>query len=223
MNLSISGHHVEVTPALREYVTTKLRRIRHHFDQVIDVNVILSVEKLVQRAEMKLLVAGREIFAEATHTDLYAAVDTLIDKLDRQVIKHKQKRQNYSGSALKRIPRTPPEQALRHGSAPVDACRFHPGAPLARPGCTAPSPLQHLSPAPSRKQRKPLNPNGNRLHAHPFPHHGGRRTPQGRTRPGCPHPAKPPIMTASRDRLPPVRPCANHCKVLSQSRCTRYR
>ena len=66
MNLSISGHHLEVTPALREYVTTKLRRIRHHFDQVIDVNVILSVEKLVQRAEMKLLVAGREIFAEAT-------------------------------------------------------------------------------------------------------------------------------------------------------------
>ena len=104
MNLSISGHHVEVTPALREYVTTKLRRIRHHFDQVIDVNVILSVEKLVQRAEMKLLVAGREIFAEATHTDLYAAVDTLIDKLDRQVMKHKQKRQNYRGSALKRIP-----------------------------------------------------------------------------------------------------------------------
>ena len=103
MNLSISGHHLEVTPALREYVTSKLRRIRH-FDQVIDVNVILSVEKLVQRAEMKLLVAGREIFAEATHTDLYAAVDTLIDKLDRQVIKHKQKRQNYSGSALKRMP-----------------------------------------------------------------------------------------------------------------------
>ena len=88
MNLSISGHHLEVTPALREYVTSKLRRIRHHFDQVIDVNVILSVEKLVQRAEMKLLVAGREIFAE----------------LDRQVIKHKQKRQNYSGSALKRMP-----------------------------------------------------------------------------------------------------------------------
>ena len=104
MNLSISGHHLEVTPALREYVTSKLRRIRHHFDHVIDVNVILSVEKLVQRAEMKLLVAGREIFAEATHTDLYAAVDTLIDKLDRQVIKHKQNRQNYSGSALKRMP-----------------------------------------------------------------------------------------------------------------------
>lgn len=104
MNLSISGHHLEVTPALREYVTSKLGRIRHHFDQVIDVNVILSVEKLVQRAEMKLLVAGKEIFAEATHTDLYAAVDTLIDKLDRQVIKYKQKRQNHAASPLKRLP-----------------------------------------------------------------------------------------------------------------------
>ena len=104
MNLSISGHHLEVTAALRDYVTSKLRRIRHHFDHVIDVNVILSVEKLVQRAEMKLLVAGREIFAEATHTDLYAAVDTLIAKLARQGIKHKQKRQNYSGSALRRMP-----------------------------------------------------------------------------------------------------------------------
>ena len=103
MNLSISGHHLEVTPALREYVTSKLARIRHHFDQVIDVNVILSVDKLVQRAEMKLRVAGKEIFAEARHTDLYAAVDTLFDKLDRQVIKYKQKRQDYAASPLKRM------------------------------------------------------------------------------------------------------------------------
>jgi len=130
MNLSISGHHVEVTPALREYVTTKLRRIRHHFDQVIDVNVILSVEKLVQRAEMKLLVAGREIFAEATHTDLYAAVDTLIDKLDRQVIKHKQKRQNYSGSALKRLPETRPFKD-RLFSRPGKSARLAVYSPLA--------------------------------------------------------------------------------------------
>lgn len=102
MNLSISGHHVEVTPALREYVTTKLRRIRNHFDQVIDVSVILSVEKLVQRAEINLRVTGKDIFAEATHSDLYAAVDTVMDKLDRQVIKYKQKRQDHSHSPLKR-------------------------------------------------------------------------------------------------------------------------
>ncbi|MDO4636047.1 MAG: ribosome-associated translation inhibitor RaiA [Lautropia sp.] len=103
MNLSISGHHLEVTPALRDYVTSKLDRIRHHFDQVIDVSVILSVDKSVQRAEMKLLVAGKELFAEATHTDLYAAIDTLIDRLDRQVIKYKQKRQSHdAGRPLKR-------------------------------------------------------------------------------------------------------------------------
>lgn len=102
MNLSISGHHVEVTPALREYVTSKLARIRNHFDHVIDVSVILSVEKLVQRAEVTLRVTGKDIFAEATHADLYAAVDTLMDKLDRQVIKYKQKRQDHSHSPLKR-------------------------------------------------------------------------------------------------------------------------
>ncbi|MDO4683900.1 MAG: ribosome-associated translation inhibitor RaiA [Lautropia sp.] len=102
MNLSISGHHLEVTPALREYVTSKLARIRNHFDQVIDVNVILSVEKLEQKAEVTLHVAGKDIFAEASHADLYAAVDALIDKLDRQVIKHKQKRQNHAHSPLKR-------------------------------------------------------------------------------------------------------------------------
>ena len=102
MNLSISGHHVEVTPALREYVTSKLVRIRNHFDHVIDVSVILSVEKLVQRAEVTLRVTGKDIFAEATHADLYAAVDTLMDKLDRQVIKYKQKRQDHSHSPLKR-------------------------------------------------------------------------------------------------------------------------
>ena len=104
MNLSISGHHVEVTPALREYVTSKLARIRNHFDHVIDVSVILSVEKLVQRAEVTLRVTGKDIFAEATHADLYAAVDTLMDKLDRQVIKYKQKRQDHSHSPLKRQP-----------------------------------------------------------------------------------------------------------------------
>lgn len=104
MNLSISGHHVEVTPALREYVTTKLARIRKHFDQVIDVSVILSVEKLVQRAEVTLRVSGKDLFAEASHADLYAAVDTLMDKLDRQVLKYKQKRQDHNHSPLKHQP-----------------------------------------------------------------------------------------------------------------------
>ncbi len=101
MNLSISGHHVDVTPAIRNYVLDKLERVRRHFDRVIDVNVFLTVDKLEQRAEISLHVAGKEIFAECTDGDLYAAIDTLIDKLDRQVIKYKDKRQEHHHDALK--------------------------------------------------------------------------------------------------------------------------
>ncbi len=101
MNLSISGHHLVVTPALREYVTTKLERIRHHFDQVIDVGVILSVDKLQQKAEVALHVTGKDLFAESTNADLYAAIDCLVDKLDRQVIKYKQKRFGHLHEAVK--------------------------------------------------------------------------------------------------------------------------
>jgi putative sigma-54 modulation protein len=94
MNLTISGHHLEVTPALRTYVTTKLDRITRHFDQVVDVRVLLTVEKLRekerrQRAECKIHVKGNDMFAESSHEDLYAALDELVDKLDRQVGKHK--------------------------------------------------------------------------------------------------------------------------------------
>jgi putative sigma-54 modulation protein len=101
MNLSISGHHLAVSPALRDYVTAKLEKIRHHFDQVIDVNVILSVEKLEQKAEIALHVRGKDLFAECTDTDLYAAIDCLVDKLDRQVIKYKHKRYGHPHDALK--------------------------------------------------------------------------------------------------------------------------
>lgn len=94
MNLTISGHHLEVTPALREYVTSKLERITRHFDQVVDVKVLLSVEKQKekekrQRAECNVHVKGSDLFAESTHFDLYAAVDELMDKLDRQVVRYK--------------------------------------------------------------------------------------------------------------------------------------
>jgi putative sigma-54 modulation protein len=101
MNLSISGHHLEVTPALREYVTAKLDRVRRHFDQVIDVNVFLSVEKLRQKAEISLHVRGKDLFAEAVDDDLYAAIDALVDKLDRQVIKYKDKRFAHPHEAIK--------------------------------------------------------------------------------------------------------------------------
>jgi putative sigma-54 modulation protein len=101
MNLSISGHHLEVTPSLRDYVTAKLERIRRHFDQVIDVSVFLSVDKLVQKAEISLHVRGKDLFAEASDTDLYAAIDALVDKLDRQVLKYKDKRAAHDHEAIK--------------------------------------------------------------------------------------------------------------------------
>lgn len=101
MNLSISGHHLEVTPALREYVTVKLDKIRRHFDQVIDVNVFLSVDKLRQKAEVTLHVRGKDIFAESIDNDLYAAIDALVDKLDRQVLKYKDKRFAHPHEAIK--------------------------------------------------------------------------------------------------------------------------
>lgn len=95
MNLQISGHHLEVTPAIRDYVTAKLERVTRHFDHVIDVNVILSVEKLKQKAEVTVHVRGKDIFVEADDGDLYAAIDALVDKLDRQVQKYKQKVQDH--------------------------------------------------------------------------------------------------------------------------------
>jgi len=108
MNLTISGHHLEVTPALKEYVLTKLDRVTRHFDQVVDVNVLLTVEKNKekerrQRAEVTLHVKGRDIFVEQAHEDLYAAIDQLMDKLDRQVVRHKDRLQNHHHEAAKRL------------------------------------------------------------------------------------------------------------------------
>ena len=107
MNLTISGHHLDVTPALREYVLNKLDRVTRHFDQVVDVNVILSVEKmeekdLRQKAEVTLHVKGRDIFVEHSDEDLYAAIDQLMDKLDRQVVRHKDRLQDHHHDSPKR-------------------------------------------------------------------------------------------------------------------------
>ena len=108
MNLTISGHHLEVTPALRTYVTSKLDRISRHFDQVVDIKVLLTVDKLKekdlrQRAECNIHVKGRDLFAESSNADLYAAVDELADKLDRQVLRYKDKSQEHHHEAAKRI------------------------------------------------------------------------------------------------------------------------
>ena len=95
MTIKITGHHVEVTPALHDYVTGKLDRVIRHFDHVTSVHVILSVAKLKQKAEVTLHVKGKDIFADSEEADLYAAIDTLADKLDRQVVKHKEKINNH--------------------------------------------------------------------------------------------------------------------------------
>ena len=89
MNLNIVGHQLEVTPALRGHVTGKLRRIKRHFDHVLDVHVTLSTSKLGQRAEVTLRVPGKEIHCACEQADLYAAIDLLVDKLGRQVLKYK--------------------------------------------------------------------------------------------------------------------------------------
>lgn len=91
MQLSISGHHLEVTEAIKDYVTSKIDRLERHSDRITSTQVILSVDKLIQRAEATVQVAGGEFFANAEHNDLYAAIDALVDKLDRQIIKHKEK------------------------------------------------------------------------------------------------------------------------------------
>lgn len=101
MNLNITGHHVDVSPAIRDYVTSKLDRVIRHFDNVTSINVILSVEKLVQKAEVTLHVRGKDIYVEAEEADMYAAIDAMADKLDRQVIKHKQKVQDHGHDSLK--------------------------------------------------------------------------------------------------------------------------
>lgn len=105
MNLTVTGHHVDVTPAIRAYVVSKLDRITRHFDHVIDVTVVLTVEKLERKAEANVHLSGNDLHAEAVDTDMYAAIDALADKLDRMVVKHKEIRSSHrpeNGGGAKR-------------------------------------------------------------------------------------------------------------------------
>lgn len=95
MQITISGHHLDVTDSLKNYVTSKLERLSNHHDRITTTHVILSVDKLIQKAEATLHVSGKDLFADATHNDLYAAIDALADKLDRQLIKHKEKLRDH--------------------------------------------------------------------------------------------------------------------------------
>ena len=99
MQVNLTGHHVDITDALRAYVDEKIARLERHFDHVTNVHVILSVEKLVKKAEATVHIAGADVFADSTHEDMYAAIDALVDKLDRQVLKHKEKLKKHRGNS----------------------------------------------------------------------------------------------------------------------------
>jgi putative sigma-54 modulation protein len=104
MNLNLTGNHLEITPAIRDYVIAKLDRVTRHFDHVIDVNVVMSVAKLRHKVEVNLHARGKDIHVEAVEPDMYAAIDALVDKLDRQVLRHKEKLalHRHDGAAIKR-------------------------------------------------------------------------------------------------------------------------
>ena len=104
MNLSLTGNRLEITPAIRDYVVAKLDRVTRHFDHVIDVQVVMSVAKLRHKVEVNLHARGKDIHVEAVELDMYAAIDVLVDKLDRQVVKHKEKLalHRHEGAAIKR-------------------------------------------------------------------------------------------------------------------------
>ena len=95
MNLNISGHHVDVTVPMRDYVVTKLKRLERHFDNLISADVVLSVEKQRQKAEATVHASGANLHAEATDGDLYAAIDLMTDKLDQQTRRHKEKLRDH--------------------------------------------------------------------------------------------------------------------------------
>lgn len=95
MQVIISGHHLEITDALKAHTEDKFAKLTRHFDKVTDVHVILSVEKLVQKAEATLHFAGTKFFAEDHQEDMYVAIDALVDKLDRQILKHKEKHASH--------------------------------------------------------------------------------------------------------------------------------
>ncbi|MEN8175542.1 MAG: ribosome-associated translation inhibitor RaiA [Pseudomonadota bacterium] len=95
MQINLTGRHLDITDSMRNYVSSKFERLERHFDHVTNVHVILSVEKLRQKAEASFHVSGQDMYADSEHQDMYAAIDTLVDKLDRQVLKHKEKITNH--------------------------------------------------------------------------------------------------------------------------------
>ena len=95
MQVSVTGRHVEVTEAMKQHVEDKIGKLKRHFDHVTDIHVILTVEKLEQKAEATVQISGAKLFADDVQEDMYVAIDNMVDKLDRQIIKHKEKTQSH--------------------------------------------------------------------------------------------------------------------------------
>ncbi len=91
MQLNVTGHHIDITDSLQNYVEDKMERLERHFDNVTNAHVILSVEKLRHKAEATIHISGADVYADSEEEDMYAAIDSLVDKLDRQIKKHKEK------------------------------------------------------------------------------------------------------------------------------------
>jgi len=95
MQINLTGHHVELTDPLRSYVNDKFEKLERHFDHLTSIHVVLAVEKLRHKAEATIHMNGNSVFADATQEDMYAAIDQLLDKLDRQVLKYKEKLKDH--------------------------------------------------------------------------------------------------------------------------------
>ena len=110
MQINITGHHIDITSAIRTYIEGKLERLERHFDHITNIHVILSVEKALNKAEATIHVNRGNLFADAKHEDMYAAIDTLIDKLDRQLKKHKEKLTDHHQNEGRTRDRNIPDQ-----------------------------------------------------------------------------------------------------------------
>ena len=101
MQITIKGHQVEVTPALHVHALGKFERLTRHFDQLHDLSIVLGVEKLLHKAEATMLLSGKTLHADATAPDMYAAIDVLVDKIDTQLRKYKEKRVDHHADAVR--------------------------------------------------------------------------------------------------------------------------
>lgn len=108
MQMNLTGHHVDITPPLRDYVGTKMERLERHYDHINGMHVILTVEGVRHRAEARVDVVGKPLFADAREEDMYAAIDRLVDRLDRQVKKHKEKIRDHHAATVDKADRLPP-------------------------------------------------------------------------------------------------------------------